>query len=246
MDQVKVGELASRTGLSVRTLHHYDEIGLLTPSTRTPSGHRLYGRDEVRRLQQIASLRQLGLSLEEIGSCLGRPSFSLERVLELQIDRLEEDIRHKERLRSLLRGLRRRVQRGEVVTVDDLTRTIEGTVAMEKYYTPAQLERLAGRAEEVESEAVKRAEDEWTRLFTAFGDAMDRGVDPDAEEVLALASRSAELVEAFTGGDDDVRASLKRMYDTEGPAKVLARQGMPLKRGLWEYMARAAAALREE
>ena len=58
---IKVGEVAKRTGLSVRTLHHYDEIGLLSPSRRTASGHRLYGAGELARLQQIKSLRQLGL-----------------------------------------------------------------------------------------------------------------------------------------------------------------------------------------
>lgn len=52
-EALKVGELARRTGLSVRTLHHYDEIGLLSPARRTATGHRLYGRDEIRRLQQI-------------------------------------------------------------------------------------------------------------------------------------------------------------------------------------------------
>lgn len=62
----KVGELAEQTGLSVRTLHYYDEIGLLTPSQRTASGHRLYAPGDVIRLQQIKSLRQLGFPLEEI------------------------------------------------------------------------------------------------------------------------------------------------------------------------------------
>src|SRR5436853_6916 len=56
----KVGQLAKRTGISVRTLHHYDQIGLLTPSHRTESGHRLYDRDDVVRLQQIVMLRQRG------------------------------------------------------------------------------------------------------------------------------------------------------------------------------------------
>ncbi|MCH7995122.1 MAG: MerR family transcriptional regulator, partial [Planctomycetes bacterium] len=62
----KVGELATQTGVSVRTLHDYDEIGLLSPSQRTGSGHRLYGADDVVRLQQIKSCRQLGFSLAEI------------------------------------------------------------------------------------------------------------------------------------------------------------------------------------
>ena len=64
MDALKIGELASRTGLTVRTLHHYDEIGLLKPSHRTDSGHRLYTVRDLGRLQQIVSLRQLGFSLD--------------------------------------------------------------------------------------------------------------------------------------------------------------------------------------
>ena len=59
---MKVGQLAKRTGVSVRALHYYDEIGLLQPSTLTKSGHRLYGPAELVRLQQIKSLRQLGFS----------------------------------------------------------------------------------------------------------------------------------------------------------------------------------------
>ncbi len=62
----KVGELAGRTGLSVRALHYYEEIGLLLPSRRTGSGHRLYSAEDVLRLQRIVSLRSLGFTLEEI------------------------------------------------------------------------------------------------------------------------------------------------------------------------------------
>src|SRR5437763_14695485 len=85
---MKVGELAKRTGLSVRTLHYYDEIGLLQPSQLTASRHRLYGPGEVMRLQQIKSLRQLGFSLDEIRACLDAPELSPSRVLELHVKRL--------------------------------------------------------------------------------------------------------------------------------------------------------------
>ena len=62
----RVGELARRTGLSVRTLHYYDEIGLLLPSRRTDGGHRLYTAGDVLRLQRIRSLQHLGFTLREI------------------------------------------------------------------------------------------------------------------------------------------------------------------------------------
>ena len=72
----KVGELAARTGLSVRTLHYYDEVGLLPPSCRTDGGHRLYTAGDVVRLQQIRSLRALGFTLRGLDgprriSCTG-------------------------------------------------------------------------------------------------------------------------------------------------------------------------------
>src|SRR5687768_16281487 len=72
---IRIGELAKRTGISIRTLHHYDDVGLLSPPHRTVSGHRLYGREEIVRLQQILSLRQSGLSLDEIGELLSRRDF---------------------------------------------------------------------------------------------------------------------------------------------------------------------------
>jgi DNA-binding transcriptional MerR regulator len=67
---MKVGELAQQTGVSVRTLHYYDEIGLLSPSSHTDAGHRLYADSGIICLQQIMFLRQVGFSLEEIRDCL--------------------------------------------------------------------------------------------------------------------------------------------------------------------------------
>jgi DNA-binding transcriptional MerR regulator len=64
---LKVGDLAKQTAVSVRTLHYYDEIGLLSPSGRTESGYRLYATQDIVRLQQIVSLRQIGFSLEKFG-----------------------------------------------------------------------------------------------------------------------------------------------------------------------------------
>src|SRR4051812_46097872 len=91
---LKVGELARRTGLTVRTLHHYDEIGLLKASLHTESGHRLYTACDVARLQQVLSLRQLGFSLEEIGDCLDKPGFSALEVIRLHVARLQEQMEH--------------------------------------------------------------------------------------------------------------------------------------------------------
>jgi MerR family transcriptional regulator, thiopeptide resistance regulator len=71
----KIGELARRTGLTVRTLHHYDEIGLLSPVERSGGGHRVYGEADVQRLYRIVSLRSLGFPLEAIAAALDADGF---------------------------------------------------------------------------------------------------------------------------------------------------------------------------
>jgi DNA-binding transcriptional MerR regulator len=239
---LKVGRLAERTGLTVRTLHHYDEIGLLSPSERTRSGHRLYGEEEVARLQQIASLKHLGLALEEIRACLALPEYTLERTLDLHIERLDAQLARQGQLRDLVVQLRDRLRSAEDVSVDDLTRTIEITMSYEKYYTPEQLKQLERRAQEVGPDRIEEVQREWTELFAAYTRAMEAGKDPASDEVQALARKSRSLIGEFTGGDPGIRKSLDTMYRKEGPAP-LEGHGMALAPGLWEYMGQARAAL---
>ncbi|HEY9262231.1 MerR family transcriptional regulator [Chitinophaga sp.] len=81
MKQYTVTKLAKLAGVSVRTLHHYDQIGLLKPSVRTSAGYRLYGEAELYRLQQVLFYRELDLELKEIGDLLDDPDFNLEQAL---------------------------------------------------------------------------------------------------------------------------------------------------------------------
>ncbi|HSH66467.1 MAG TPA: MerR family transcriptional regulator, partial [Bacteroidia bacterium] len=80
-DVLKVGELAEKAGLTVRTLHHYDEIGLLVPSRRSASGYRLYDEADLQRLRDILLFRQLGLSLEAIRQLLEDPTVDRRQAL---------------------------------------------------------------------------------------------------------------------------------------------------------------------
>ena len=73
-----VGDLATRAGVTVRTLHHYDEIGLLVPSTRSAAGYRIYTDGEVDRLQAILTYRELGLGLDEIAAAVDAPEASVD------------------------------------------------------------------------------------------------------------------------------------------------------------------------
>src|SRR5579871_2407109 len=76
-----VGELAKLTGVTVRALHHYDEIGLVRPTSRSAAGYRLYDRADVLRLQHVVLLRELGLPLPDIAAVLDDPAFDRARAL---------------------------------------------------------------------------------------------------------------------------------------------------------------------
>lgn len=88
----KVGELAKLTGLTIRTLRYYDQIGLYSPSGYSDAGYRLYNESDLSRLQQILALKDLGLSLDEIKSILADDGYNPHEVVMLQIDRLKENI----------------------------------------------------------------------------------------------------------------------------------------------------------
>src|SRR5438093_12269538 len=147
-EALKVGELAKRTGLTIRTLYHYDEIGLLKPSLHTESGHRLYTAGDVARLQQVVSLRQLGFSLEEIADCLRRPCFSPLEVIQRHVARLREQIELQRGLCERLEGLAAHFRTAGEVSADVFLQTIEVMTMIENYYTPEQLEQLKKRREE--------------------------------------------------------------------------------------------------
>lgn len=215
----KVGELAGRTGLSVRTLHHYDEIGLLSPSGRTGAGHRLYSAEDVLRLQQIRSLRSLGFGLEEIRMLLEDPTLSPRRVIEMHVSGLKEQIRARQRFLRRLETVAERLGSGGEVSAGELVDTamevIEMSERIEKYYTPEQLEYLADRRRQLGQERIRAAEVEWPQLMEAVRAEMEAGTDPQSERVQRLARHWMELVEEFTGGDPGITRSLGNMWQQE-------------------------------
>jgi DNA-binding transcriptional MerR regulator len=98
MSEYKVGEVARVAGVSVRTLHHYDEIGLLVPSGRTDAGYRVYSAADLRRLQQILLYRELDFSLEQIAEILSDPQAAVDEHLRRQHRFLRERLARTELL----------------------------------------------------------------------------------------------------------------------------------------------------
>jgi MerR family transcriptional regulator, thiopeptide resistance regulator len=243
LPQWKVGELASRTGLSVRALHHYDEIGLLSPSLRTPAGHRLYQQADIARLQQIQSLRLMGIPLEEVKQLLDGAAISPREVIDLHLARLHEQIALQNRLAERLQALATHLDMAEGASIDDLCQIIQVTNAMEKYFTTEQLEVLRERRTSVGEAHMQEVRDEWNEIIPKVRKAIAENVDPASPEILAIARRWKALVEEFTGGDPKIAQSVKTMYQHEGQALQQQPGEVPTP-DMFAYMGKAFAALK--
>lgn len=226
MKAMKVGELAQRTGVTVRTLHYYEEIHLLTPSHRTAAGHRLYAEADIARLQKIRSLVQLGFSLEEIRGCLDDPEFALAQVIELHINVLDANMERQRLLRNRLSNLAKQLQLSQKAIVskglrwdflDTILDTIKETVMLDKYYTREQRQKLEKRKNQLGQKAIEEGQQAWADLIAEIRTEMDKGTDPSSEIVSHLARRWKNLVKAFTGGDSDIAKSLGKVWQNEHP-----------------------------
>src|SRR5688500_4617742 len=222
----KVGELAKRTGLTVRTLHHYDQIGLLSPSHRTAAGQRLCVENDGARLQQVTSLRSLGLPLEEIRDVLNDRRMSPLQVVQLHADRLREQVKTQLRLVERLDALAAGLREAETVSADELIQTIEEITMFEKYYTPEQMDYLKERREQVGEARIKEVEGEWPRLMDEVRAEMEAGTDPCDPRVQDLARRWKGLIAEFTGGNEGIRQSLGNLYQNESTVHGMDVAGM--------------------
>ena len=206
-------EFAARAGVTVRTLHHYDRLGLLRPSRYTAAGYRLYSERDMARLQQIATLKFIGLPLKQIKEVLDRHTLDLPATLRLQRRIIEEKRRQMDMaMRAIERAESMLVSTSEVdweafkqiIEVLNMQNDMEW---MKKYYTEEQLADLARRGS---PEVLERAQRDWANLIKEVEAA--RGEDPASERAQALATRWSELIEQFTGGDPGIEENLRRLY----------------------------------
>lgn len=238
MPTYPIGEIARRTGLTVRALHHYDAQGLLVPPTRTGAGHRRYTDADVARLQQIVSLRAVGLPLSDIRTVLdqGDALAIVERHLAHVRARLAEETRLADRLAACAALLRRNGKPG----TDDLLALIHHTTMFERHYTPEQLDALKARADALGPDAIADVQRQWGALFATAARHREAGLDPAGPEMQALAARAETLIASFTGGDAGIRTSLTNAVKTE-PAEMYRAWGIDADLGA--YYSRAMAAL---
>ncbi|MGH2614331.1 MAG: MerR family transcriptional regulator [Thermomicrobiales bacterium] len=195
----RVGEVATLTRVSIRTLHHYDRIGLLRPATHSAGGYRLYGDEDLLRLQQILTLRYLGFPLKRIGELLDRPDFDLVASLRVQRTVLRERSAELERIATAIGDLvARRLETGEwswelVIEASEAVGAglTQREATMEAHYTPEQMKQFAAVGEAVGAEETAAIQEAWTALLAEIRANDD--LDPASAEAQALGARADAL-----------------------------------------------------
>jgi DNA-binding transcriptional MerR regulator len=212
-----VSQLARMAGVSVRTLHHYDHIGLLQPSSRTAAGYRLYKEQELLRLQQILFFKELDFPLNEIQNILDDPKFDQIKALEDHRRLLQK---RAERLTRLLKTIDKTIQRLEE---DDMKMTDE---ELYEGFTKEQIERYKREAremydpalvEESERRVRKMSRAEW-KAVGAEGEAVTTALvaladrEPGDAEVQKLVARHHAWIEHFYPCSAEVYRGLAQGY----------------------------------
>ncbi len=214
---LRVGVLAKRSGVTVRTLRHYDAIDLLKPSEHTQAGYRLYTLQDVQRLQHIRTLQGLGLSLAEITRELKHPTLDAASQLQRYINQIDVRIAEQKKLKTQLEAVAKLQKVGETSTLEEILNTLETMKMMEKYYTPEQLSDMKKREQAIGPARIAEVQARWPALIAAVKKLMSNGVPAADPSVKPLAQEWMSLVHEMTGGDDGIRKSIMDMYKTESP-----------------------------
>jgi MerR family transcriptional regulator, thiopeptide resistance regulator len=220
MDSNTVGAVATLTGVSVRTLHHYDHIGLVVPSVRTPAGYRGYTDADIERLHLVLVYRSVGMPLDEIRSLLDDPDADVvehlrrqHQLLLEQADRLQHTIKAVEELMNAHRS-------GIQLTAEEQVEIFGTTAFSEEYATEAE-ERWGGTdAWKQSQQRVSRlSRKDWIAikaegdaLLAALAQAKRDGIEPGSNAANALAARHRASIERFYDCDDEMHRCLAEMY----------------------------------
>ena len=215
-----VGRIARLTGVSVRTLHHYDDIALVVPSGRTSAGYRVYSDADVERLHQVLTYRELGFSLEQIATLLDDPDADALAHLRQQRTLLEDRIDRLHRMVAAVEEMMSKKSQGIQLTAAEQAEIFGDDWANNNYQSEAE-ERWGNTDawKQSQERAATLTKDDWAALKAetdsfneACADALRRGVRPGSDEADALAERHRAFINRSFDCDHAMQVYLGEMY----------------------------------
>lgn len=215
---LKIGELARASGLTVRALHHYDSIGLLSPSARSDAGYRLYQDADIARLRQITALRGFGMPLADIGAFLANPDARVLDIIDRQVAALTQTISQAHSMRARLENLRDGIARGATTDLAPWLATLEMMSMYDKYFSKEELTRLPFAAND------PRVEQEWQDMVARARRMIDEGRAASSLQAQELGRQWMVALERDTGGNPEFAMRMTAM--TEQEPSVRTQRGL--------------------
>jgi len=216
----RIRNIAEASGVSIRTLQHYDEIGLLCPGRMKNSGYRLYSKDDLARLQEILFFRELDFSLTEIKTMLESPGYKRDKALAAQKDLLKIKIK---RLNMMIRTIDKTISAetgGKEMYNEELFEGLDAET--QKEYSLEAKERWGGTDAYKESErkTARYSKEDWARIgavsgdiYTKIADLMGAGAEPDDERVQEQTKRWYDhITDSYYTCTPEIFRGLGEMY----------------------------------
>lgn len=210
-----IGEVASSCGVTVRTLRHYDRLGLVIPTARTAAGHRQYSEHDIRRLYRVLVLRRLGLGLRAIAEWLETDTEAdLLALMRRHLDSIEDQMRCYEKLRSRLARVVSVAERTcDSPPSEDLIAILELMSMYDDHLTPEQLARLQHDRLELGFPGIDRWRADADAAVSALRAAYETGAAPTDPHVQDVVRQIRELRHQFAGSDHAVGHALQGVHD---------------------------------
>lgn len=232
----KIGEVIERTGLTARALHFYEEQGLIGPISRNAAGHRVYNQSDLLRLQQIRTLRQLGVSLSDMPPLLNDTG-QLVPQLKRQLSKLHQQ---RQAIQSIEVKIAKLVDTLETRSLpqDDLNeilfQSLESMTMYDKYFNQTEIDAMHNREHSAgSSESFEAA---WNNWVNKMQSALSSGADPKSKEVQDLMHHWNEMINQLTENDDEKLKAFNDLLHNEPQA----RKDHGISDRLFDFMAQAS------
>ncbi|MEA2002061.1 MAG: MerR family transcriptional regulator [Actinomycetota bacterium] len=242
-----VGAVARLAGVTVRTLHHYDEIGLVVPERRAESGYRIYERSEVERLQEVLFFRELGFGLEEIKRIVTQPAYDRQVALERQKALLKARAEHLLMMVDAVTTAAQAQKRGINMSTEEMLEvfgdfdpTQHQQEAEERWGDTAAYQQSAARTSRYTKQDWQRLKQETEAINQRLLDLMEVGAAPESSAAMEIAeAHRAHITKWFYDCSRTNHSGLGQMYVADHRFKEnIDKAG----EGLAEYLSAAIAA----
>lgn len=202
MTAMKVGDVAKLVGVTVRTLHHYHQIGLLVPRHLTEGGHRLYTDKDIQHLYQIMALKNFGFTLEEIRDMLHAADTDPSLLIKLQLEKATEALSTQLALCNALREVQQSLESYQAPSIHDMAEIIMMMQMNTKHYlSDEQIAQLKQRYQSIPTQETKQLEQDWVAFIERLQAYEAKQEDVRSSQAQQLAAYWKEFVRTVAGDD---------------------------------------------